>query len=95
MKVTGSLYGNVKEHLIANVKWAPGCKLGTTGHRGTLFLSNADDVDELYKVKPIVSAGEIKSMIESMLPALAALGIDKDKAIEFLDEAAAIIMTTR
>ncbi len=52
MKVMGSLLGNVKRNLTETDRWKDTFKLGTTGPRGTLFLSDGEDVTELYKVRP-------------------------------------------
>jgi hypothetical protein len=95
MKVMGSLYGNVKDALVASGNWKPTHRLGTTGPRGTLFLSDGEDVIELYKVRHSNVRGELTCTIEPFLPALQDLGIDSPDAMEFLERAASITLGAR
>jgi hypothetical protein len=95
MKVMGSLYGSVKKAITDAGEWKDSYKLGTTGPRGTLFLSDGEDVLILFKVRPTTNRGELTCTIEPYLPALLELGIGSLAANAFLDLATEVHLGSR
>jgi hypothetical protein len=92
-KVLGHLWKLTYDKVSSDGNWKDGFKMGSSGPRGTLFISHDEDVHELFKVKYIRSNGSNDFTIEPVNSNLAFYNIDPEIAQAFVEDARTVVMS--
>ena len=84
-KVLGTLWKHTHDFLVQEKRWKRGYAMGSTGHRGHVFISTNDDIHDIFKVKKADATFQIEPLADN----LELFGISATTAKSFIDAALA------
>ena len=85
------MYTPVKDLIIRKEKWTADMRMGTTGPKGSLFVSTETDITKLFMAKTWMAAGESHQEITFDPQGIRCFGITEEEANGVIDSARASI----